>query len=153
LSSIYQGTKALLSKKRTDSVTEDDKALARSFWSCVAIQIPDWQFAASRKANPSELRREFVHSHGIALHSLGLMGAALLKEHPHDWSTKLKHLESVDWSRRNTALWEGRALSSGRISKASNNIQLTASLLKKALGLPLSKEELYLEASHRRLKK
>lgn len=152
LSSIYQGTKALLSKKRTDNITENDKLLACSFWNTVALHIPDWQLAASRKVNPSELRREFVHSHGIALHSLGLMGSALLKQHPDDWSNKLSALASVDWSRRNTALWEGRALSSGRISKASSNIQLTASLLKQALGVLLSKEEQLLEAGHRRLK-
>jgi DNA sulfur modification protein DndB len=153
LSSIYQGTKSLLSKKRTDNVADDDKRVASSFWNAVADHVPDWQLAASRKVNPSELRREFVHSHGIALHSLGLAGAALLKEHPRDWRDRLKALESVDWSRRNTALWEGRALSKGRISKASTNIQLTASLLKQTLGVSLTKEEQRLEPSQRKLSK
>jgi len=120
--------------------------LAATFWNAVSQYIPEWQLAASKKANPSELRREFVHAHGIALHSLGLMGAALIKQEPEQWIGKLRGLESIDWSRKNASLWEGRALSSGRISKATTNVQLTSSLLKTALGLSLTKEEQRLES-------
>jgi DNA sulfur modification protein DndB len=145
LSSIHQGTKSLLSKRGLDDVTPDESKLAATFWNAVSQYIPEWQLAASKKANPSELRREFVHAHGIALHSLGLMGAALIKQKPEQWIGELKGLESIDWSRKNVSLWEGRALSSGRISKATPNVQLTSSLLKKALGLSLTKEEQRLE--------
>jgi DNA sulfur modification protein DndB len=146
LSSIHQGTKSLLSKRGLDDVTPDESKLAATFWNAVSQYIPEWQLAASKKANPSELRREFVHAHGIALHSLGLMGAALIKQEPEQWIGKLKGLESIDWSRKNASLWEGRALSSGRISKATTNVQLTSSLLKTALGLSLTKEEQRLES-------
>ena len=145
LSSIHQGTKSLLGKRGVDSVTPEEIEVAGQFWNTVAQHIPEWKLAASKKAVPAELRREFVHSHGIALHSLGLMGAALLKQEPTDWKRKLMALSSVDWSRRNTKLWEGRALAGGRISKATANVQLTSALLKKALGLNLSKEECRLE--------
>ena len=47
-------------------------------------------------------------------------------------------------------LWEGRALSAGRISKATTNVQLTAAFLKRALDLKLSKEELKLEREMQR---
>lgn len=145
LSSIHQGTKSLLGKRGLDSVTPQESALAAEFWNAVAQHIPEWKLAASKKAVPAELRREFVHSHGIALHSLGLMGAALIKQEPTEWKKKLKGLSSVDWSRRNAKLWEGRALAGGRISKATANVQLTSALLKTSLGLTLSKDEIRLE--------
>jgi DNA sulfur modification protein DndB len=151
LSSIHQGTKSLLGKRGVDDVTPAEAQIAAEFWNGVSQHIPEWQLAASKKANPSELRREFVHAHGIALHALGLMGAALIKQEPKQWLDKLKGLESVDWSRKNVALWEGRALSAGRISKATTNVQLTSALLKKTLGLSLSKEEQRLESGLERV--
>jgi DNA sulfur modification protein DndB len=47
----------------------------------------------------------------------------------------------LDWSRDNAKLWEGRALVGGRVSKAHNNVILTANILKKVLKLPLSAKE------------
>ena len=153
LSSIYQGTKALLEKRGLDVVTAEESLLATEFWNQVSLHIPEWRLAAAKKAVPSELRREFVHSHGIALHSLGMMGAALLKHHGKSWKETLTVLESIDWSRKNTALWEGRALVGGRISKATANVQLTSSFLKTTLRLPLSKEESRLEEGLRKMGK
>lgn len=150
LSSIYQGTKSLLGKRRIDDITTEDRTLAARFWNSVSEQIPEWQLAAQRKASPSELRREFVHSHGIALHALGLMGSTLITAYPNDWQSHLTRLTAVDWSRRNVSLWEGRALSAGRISKATTNVQLTATFLKRTLDLKLSKEELKLEREMRK---
>jgi DNA sulfur modification protein DndB len=46
-------------------------------------------------------------------------------------------------------VWEGRALVSGRVSKASTNVQLTAIYLKKIVGLTLSGEDKKLEAQMR----
>lgn len=145
LSSIHQGTKSLLGKTSGDAITPEDTKLARSFWTEVAKHIPEWQLAASRKAIPAELRREFVHSHAIALHALGLMGCCLTRTEPRTWPARLKALDDIDWTRRNTAQWEGIAMSSGRISKATTNVLLTSAFLKKALGLPRNKEEQRLE--------
>ena len=150
LSSIYQGTKSFLGKKRDENITPEELKLSASFWNEVADHIPEWRLAASRKAIPAELRREFVHSHGIALHALGLVGFALVKTNPKTWTSKLKALDTIDWTRKNTKLWEGRAMVSGRISKATTNVMLTSALLKTALSLPLSKEEQRLENTLKR---
>jgi DNA sulfur modification protein DndB len=78
------------------------------------------------------------------------MGSTLITAHPNDWESRLAGLAAVDWSRRNVNLWEGRALSAGRISKATTNVQLTAAFLKRTLDLKLSKEELKLEREMRK---
>lgn len=146
LSSICQGTKALLGKRKDDKVTEADRILAAEFWRTVSEYIPEWTFASKRKVATAELRREYIHAHGLALHALGIAGASLLKQDPKGWKKKLSAIEKIDWSRRNSAIWEGRALVAGRVSKATTNVSLTANYLKSVIGIPLTKQETLLEA-------
>jgi DNA sulfur modification protein DndB len=148
LSSIYQATKRLLSKKDGEPVTETDRALATRFWNEVSTLIPDWKAAAEREVAPSELRSDFVHAHGIALQAIAIAGAALIARYEVDWAKRLSPIKKVDWSRRNAKLWEGRALIGGRLNKAENNVLLTANVLKKCLGLPLSPNEERLEKEY-----
>src|SRR5208337_3952984 len=97
--------------------------------------------AVDRKVTAAELRKDFMHAHGLALHALGIMGNALLSGEPKKWKDRLKLLKKIDWSRSNAKLWEGRAMIGGRVSKAHSNVVLTAAVLKRSLKLPLSAEE------------
>ena len=145
LSSIYQGTRALLNKPKNGLITPQEESLAIEFWTEVAKYIPEWQLAQAKKVSTAELRRDFIHAHGIALHTLGILGRALIAAEPKRWKDGLKALGKVDWSRSNTKLWEGRAMVGGRVSKAHNNVTLTAATLKKHLNVPLSPEEQRIE--------
>src|SRR5947199_8623314 len=58
LSSIYQATRRLLGKQRGAAVSEEERVLARDFWTEVAGHIPDWQAAARREVSTAELRRD-----------------------------------------------------------------------------------------------
>jgi len=141
LSSIYQGTRALLNKPKHAHVSADEENLAIAFWTEVGKYVPEWQMAQARKVSAAELRRDFIHAHGIALHALGTMGSVLIASEPRKWKDRLRALSKVDWSRSNTTLWEGRAMIGGRVSKAHNNVLLTVVVLKRALGLDLNPEE------------
>lgn len=147
LSGVYQGTRALLNKSENGHVTPQEEALAIDYWNEVARYIPDWSLAQARKVASAELRREFIHSHGLALHALGIVGCALISSQPKRWKDRLKALSKIDWAKSNTKLWEGRAMIGGRVSKAHTNVILTASVLKCALGLPLSPEERRIETN------
>jgi DNA sulfur modification protein DndB len=91
------------------------------------------------------LRRDYVHAHTLALAALARAGSDLLCKHPREWKQKLAKLDTVDWSRANTKLWEGRAMSAGRLSKKTVNVVLTGNATKKHLGLKLSDDEQVLE--------
>ena len=145
LSGVKHASRALLRKGRRDEISPEERLFAAEFWSQVVSNVPDWGLAKERKVASSDLRQNFVHAHGVALQAIGTAGADLVAAYPGDWRSRLKKLRTVDWSRSNEALWEGRAMVHGRISKARSNVRLTANLLKVQMGLSLNAEEEELE--------
>ncbi len=152
LSAIYTATDALLDHVELPA-QGTATARASEFWEEVAKYIPEWQLVREGKVSSGEIRQDFIHSHGIALHALGHLGNHLLLHHTHDWKSKIKGLGKLDWRRSNRALWEGRAMIGGRLSKATQHVLLTSAVLKRALRLPLRPEEEKLEGALRSSKR
>lgn len=140
LSAIYQATMALLHKKHNDMTEESDHEISREYWTLLGEMIPEWRLAITKQVSAVELRQNYVHSHGVALHALGIAGHTLIELYPRDWQERLMPLETVDWLRTNR-VWEGRAMIRGKMSKAGDSVALTATLIKRVLGLPLTAEE------------
>ena len=149
LSSIYAATNALM-MGHGDIPAEERAELAARYWNQVALQFPDWEKVRRREIAAAEIRRDFIHSHGIVLQALGRAGNALVRRNAKEISQRLQKLRRIDWSRANAALWEGRALVAGRVSKADNNISLTTNIVKQTLGLPLTTDEKQIEAALQR---
>lgn len=144
LSAIYNATRSFLENLH-DNPDFQDVDLAAEFWETVAQQFPEWELVRQRKMLASEVRKDFIHSHGIALQAIGRLGNALIKARPMEWQKDLVKLKDVDWSRSNAGLWEGRAMLGGRVSKATNNIVLTTNVLKQQLQIPLAEDEQRIE--------
>lgn len=153
LSSIYQATQALLGKTKRSKVSPDEEKLAIDFWQQVGAAMADWRLAAEKKVSCAELRKEYVHAHGIALQAIGIAGAGLLARDSRRWKSGIKALKEINWARSNTKLWEGRAMSSGRISKALVHVRLTANVVKEALQVPLAASDKQYEAQLRKERK
>lgn len=146
LNAISQSTKALLRKtKKGDTISEKEKKIAKAYWIELGKVIPEWRMVIKRDVSSVELRKNFVHSHGVALQALGEAGSELLERYPDDWKECLQKLQSIDWRRANSGLWEGRAMVNGRMSKARDNVNLTVGIIKQTMGLPLSEKQLELE--------
>jgi DNA sulfur modification protein DndB len=142
LSALYTATKVLL--EGLDEVSVERKVdLAASYWETVALQFPEWAQVRDRLVTAGEIRRDFIHSHGIALHALGRVGSTIIQKYPNPntWKKQLSRLSKLDWSRANARQWEGRALVGGKVSKSSANVILTTNAIRQILGLPLSPEE------------
>ena len=152
LSSIYQANRAFLGKAKNDEVSEEETELVIAFWEAVGANIPEWELARQKQVSCAELRTERIHAHGIALQALASAGKMLVSEFPKPnvWTSKLKTLRELDWSRANTSFWEGRALSSGRVSKSLVNVLLTTVAIKQCLGVGLTAKEQ--EAEQKRVK-
>lgn len=151
LSAFYSASADLVEGLANGNLNEDAN-YARSYWEAVSEHIPVWLQVKEGRIVASEAREAYIHSHGIALQALGRMGNALLKGGASGWKTRLKRLRDVDWSRRNTKLWEGRALIAGKISKSTINIILTSNVLKKAMGIELTEDERRVEKAIRKSK-
>lgn len=149
LSSIKSASRTLLRKRSKDDISSDERELAVAYWSKIYSVIPAWRLACERKVAPGDLRRDFVHAHGVALAAIAIAGADLIEKYPKRWPNHLRKLEDLDWSRSNHDLWEGRALQVGRISKAKTSIRLTANVLKTQMGLELDEDEQILESKLR----
>jgi DNA sulfur modification protein DndB len=145
LNGILQATRLLLAMSRKRKVTQEHEILAFEFWQEISRAIPDWHLAAEKKVSCVELRRDYVHAHGVALTAFGGMGAALIAQRPTNWKMKLQTIKQLDWSRSNADTWEGRALVSGRVSKAHVNVILTTNLLKNQVGTALTDTEQKIE--------
>ena len=153
LSNIYQATQMLLRKNRKDPVFEEDEIIAYEFWTEMTTHIPEWQQIADRDVVAVDVRENYLHVHGVVLKAMGIAGADLLKHYPNKWKTRLKRLKKTNWSRRNKALWEGRAMELGKIRRSQDNIRLTTNVIKKRLGLALNEEEAILEANFEKPKR
>lgn len=150
LSALYTANNALLDGVDQSSL-ERRVDVAAEYWQVVADQFPEWAQVYGHELSAGEVRRDFVHSHGIVLHALGRIGNTLIggKATPAGWARTLCKLRGLDWRRGNPA-WEGRATLGGRVSKTSANVLLTTAAIRIALGLPLPPAEQQAEGAFRR---
>ena len=148
LSALYHATAELLAGM--DDNPDQLAALAVSYWESISSRLAEWQQVRRGEISAGEVRTDYIHTHGVVLQAFGHVGNALIREFPEGWTEKLAAIERIDWRRANSALWEGRALSGGRISKAGRSVLLTANVIKDRLRLPLSPDELAVEQAFKR---
>ncbi|WP_207886928.1 DNA sulfur modification protein DndB [Pseudomonas sp. 30_B] len=144
LSAIKNASRVLLKKGKNEAIEQDERELAKKYWEAVAIQMPDWTRARDKELSTADLRDNYIHAHGVMLQAMGIVGSELIARRESEWKNILLSLRGIDWSRSNEE-WEGRAMVHGRISKATTNVALTASLIKQKLGVPLSTAEREIE--------
>ena len=149
LSALYHATAELVGG-REESDPQELAELALSYWEAVASQLDEWQRVRSGELSAGEVRMDYIHTHGVVLQALGRLGNTLIHRYPEQWQTKLPALGQIDWRRTNSALWEGRALSGGRLSKAGQSVVLTANAIKAHFDLPLAAEEQEVEDAFNR---
>jgi len=146
LSSIYVSTKQLLKKSKSNNlISESERERAINFWNLVSANMPDWKLAATKKVSTFELRKDYIHSHALFMLVIGKIGALLDES---EIESKLSILKTIDWSRSNSSLWEGRAMHNGRISISHNSILLTENIIKRKFGIALNNDELEAEKNY-----
>ena len=125
LSSIHGATRVFLEGMDTTASSESKLDRAISFWKSVCDHMTDWKVVYERRVSAGEIRQDSISCHSVALAAIGGAGRVLLEVHPEDWKKKIKRLETIDWSRRNTKVWDGRALLGGQVSKSRTAVALT----------------------------
>lgn len=107
------------------------------FWNALYDIMGDWQRLDGGSLNAHDLRQNTVHSHGVLLQSFGVLGGSLIDGFPDTWPEKLQALSTLDWSRRNATLWEGKVMNDARMNGQRRSVLLGAAVLFETVGLPL----------------
>lgn len=143
LSSLYQANSALLGKTSKDkTINEQEEKIAEEFWIAISEQIPEWKLLMQNKVSTDELRKDFIHAHGVAIHAIGIAGNGLLNTYPDNWKKIIKEkFGQIDWSRSNDKVWDGRTTIGGVVNKSRTNLVLTSNYLKQIFDVPLTEEE------------
>ncbi|MEQ1312084.1 DNA sulfur modification protein DndB [Acinetobacter sp. XH1639] len=147
-SSLHQATKELLNFKQSDISTDEKIKISTIFWQEVIQCMPDWLNLLEGNGSTFQLRQDYIHAHGIALQAIARVGNILLENHSDNWQSYISKLMLIDWSRKNLALWGGRALVAGKINKSRNNLVLVTNHIQRTLGIPLNTESQRIEDIH-----
>ena len=67
---------------------EDLIEFASEFWDVIWKQFPEWEMVRKRRMPAGEVRAEFIHSHGVALHAIARVGNHLLKHPKRGWQKR-----------------------------------------------------------------
>jgi DNA sulfur modification protein DndB len=145
LSALCSATSDFLGMREFKSPDEAANE-AIQFWDELAKHIPEWQLVRKSKMTAGEIRRDFVHSHGVLLQAFGRVGASLQKEKKNNYPS-LKYLNNINWARSNAIDWEGRVMIGGRLTKATNSIVLATAYIKNKLNIQLSPEDIRAESA------
>jgi len=141
LSGIKQATRALFGKGAKDGFNDDEQKRAEDFWNKLNKHMVEWQQVQAKTLSAAEFRQEFITAHGIGLQALALVGKEICLLSEPDQAKKFEALKHVNWLKSNSD-WSNRAMQHGRLSKAVSNIFLTATEIKRQIGLPISNEYL-----------
>lgn len=147
LSALHTATKAFFADVPEEELAADIQARTEeiiAFWEGIALGMPEWRQVAQGELASSEVRRDYIHTFSVFLHALGKVGAQMRttkKAQPRAAGTKLA---TLDFLRTNNQ-WEGRSMRNGKISKAGQNVVLTANELKRHIGMELSPDDLRIE--------
>ena len=139
LGGISDATKKLLGRNKILRLNKEEKKLAEDFWTCVSVNIPEWQMIINGGMSPDELRANYVNGHTNCLNAIGLAGNVIVKKHPNDWKKVLSILKKIKWSRDND-VWKGRFLQGGQMVRTSTGMLLGANAILKTCGVPLTPE-------------
>lgn len=134
LSALYQANQVLLADRKNAPYNERLQ-LAIGFWNEVAQCIPDWHEIVHGDTSAADIRATKVHCHAIGVAALARAGRALLAQSPRDWKKRLAKLSTLDWSRSNAKLWEGKAMIGGRLSKSSSAVARAGDVVGRHLGV------------------
>ena len=148
LSALCSATADFLGMREFKSADDAANAAIR-FWDELAKHIPEWQLVRKSKMTAGEIRRDFVHSHGVLLQAFGKLGASLNSSGKPVYTT-LPQLKKINWMRANAKDWEGRVMIGGRLTKATNSVVLASAFIKETLGIALEPDEIKTNAAFKK---
>lgn len=120
-------------------ITEKDRKFLLQFWKGVFSYIDEWEELEKKRLYKYSLKEEYILTLSVVINAFGRLGSYFYSDKI-DLSV-LKNLKQIDWLRSNKE-WVGRVFNEhGKIIGKEDSIIKICNLMKKKLGINLTKEE------------
>ena len=138
LNMVYKANQKIM---HGDKCTQEDVKFLIAFWKAVSDNIIEWQEVLNKSLTKKALRENYIVALAITISAFGKLGRYFYDNPDADLNGYLKNLRKIDWLRSNPE-WIGRTIrENGKVLNSEEAISLTCSLIKRQIGIPLSKEE------------
>ena len=145
LNTFYTANKSIVGRSQGD----DSEDFLLKYWTSVVNHMKQWQELQNREITKVDLRENFIVTQSIVIQAFGRVGNYFYTNEL-EMEPYLKKVEKINWS-RNAKQWHLRAVGkNGRIITNKKAAMLIANIIKKEIGIPLTREEKSAEDSLRR---
>lgn len=138
LNMIYKANQKIM---HTDKCSETDADFLLEYWKLVSDNIIEWQEVLNKTLTKKALRENYIVTLAITINAFGKLGRYFYDNHDYNAIDYLYKLQKIDWHRSND-MWIGRTIrENGKVLNSEEAISLTYAVIKRELGLPLTKDE------------
>ena len=143
LNVFYKANKRIF--KSYSDICEKDIEFLSEYWELVSHNIEPWKDLEMKTLSKKELRENYIVTQGVVIQALGIIGEYFFMNPESDKDSILQKLKYINW-RRNAKEWKLRSIRpDGRIIANDKAVLLTANVIKKCIGIPLSVDEAFKE--------
>ena len=138
LNMIYKANQKIMHSEKCSS---SDAEFLLSYWQLVSDNIVEWQEVLNKSLTKKALRENYIVTLAITISAFGKLGRFFFDNDSYKMQDYLPKLQQIDWLRSNN-MWIGRTIrDNGKVLNSEEAISLTCAVIKREIGLPLTKEE------------
>ena len=138
LNMIYKANQKIM---HNEKCSDKDADFLLEYWKQVSDNIVEWQEALNKNLTKKALRENYIVTLAITISAFGKLGRFFYDNGDYNMTDFLPKLQKIDWLRSNS-IWVGRTIrENGKVLNSEEAISLTCAVIKRELGLPLTKEE------------
>ena len=138
LNMIYKANQKIM---HGENCSDSDAAFLLEYWELVSDNIVEWQEVLNKTLTKKDLRENYIVTLAITISALGKLGRFFYDNSNYNMNEYLPKLQQIDWLRSNS-IWVGRTIrKNGKVLNGEEAISLTCSVIKREIGIPLTKEE------------
>lgn len=138
LYNLYRVNKLIL---RKEEVNEENSKFLYVFWQEIVKNLPEWEALEKKELTKRDLRENYITTLGVTLLAFSRVGIWLYDNCRDEINTYIYKFRGIDWTRHNV-LWKNRMIrNDGKIINNRDAVILTGNVIKKELGMPLTREE------------
>lgn len=138
LNTFYTANKRALAGK---TFGKDACDFLIEYWQCVSNNIVQWNELTNKEISKVDLRENHIVTQGVVIQALGQVASYFYQHKDIAMNKYIEKMQKIDW-KRNAEQWKLRVIrADGKIITSQKAVILTANVIKKNIGIPLTSDE------------